>query len=402
MGARTTAGLDAAIDGSRRERFFLELFGNSAVFPIANILFELLLVGGPAYFRRHHFYAMALAGLVQAAYLSRAGEVKRFRGNLIGPAIYTGIEGAAEGLPFFHAPHHYTYWMVAAAIGALQTGAGRAAPGALRSAFVVMEAVVKSTILLALYAVFELETDPRPGRALARFFEDPSHNFIAWSLVLLGIMAGMAAVTSQRYLAMLKDVSRRLRIYSEWFLGRQLLEQAVSDPRALALARRERAVLFMDMRGFTAWSESQSPERVVAGLAKYYVAAEGVFARHPPIRAKFSADEIMAVYGEAGDALAAARSLALTQVEALRVDGLGAGIGLHWGPVVEGLIGGSDIKQFDVIGDTVNTAKRIEGAAGPGEILASEAFRAAVDAASLAARDVELKGKTAPLRVHRL
>lgn len=402
MSAKAPLALDAAIEGSRRERFFLELFGNSAIFPIANMLFEFFLLGGAAYFARHHFYAMALAGLVQAAYLSRPGRVRRLAGNLIGPAIYTAIEAAAEGAHFFQAPHHFTYWGFALAVGLLQAGSARCRSDAMRSALVVAESVVKSSILLAMYAVFEMETGSRSARGFAAFFEDPSHNFIAWSLALLGVVAGMASVTSQRYLRMLQAVSRQLRVYSEWFLGRTLLEQAVTDPEALALARRERAILFMDIRGFTAWSETQPPETVVQGLGAYYVSAEEVFARHPPIRSKFAADEIMAVYGEACEALAAARELAVRQVEALRLRGVAAGIGLHWGPVVEGLIGGSVIKQFDVVGDTVNTAKRIEGAAQPGEILASDRFRAAAGAPSQGERRIEVKGKTEPLTVHRL
>ena len=397
MSARAPAALDAAIDGSRRERFFLELFGNSAVFPIANILFELFQVGGAAYFSRHHFYAMALAGLVQAAYLSRPGGVRRFAGNLVGPAVYTALEATAEGLRFFQEPHHFTYWGFAAAVGLLQLAGERAGSSRVRAALTIAESVVKSSILLAMYALFEMQ-----GGGTRPFFADASHRFIAWSLGLLGLVAGLAAVTSQRYLGMLRTISRQLRVYSEWFLGRALLEQAMSDPATLALARRERALLFMDMRGFTAWAETQPPEKVVAGLASYYVAAEDVFARHPPIRAKFSADEIMAVFGDAREALAAARELAKAQREAWQATGIGAGIGLHWGPVVEGLIGGRDIKQFDVIGDTVNTAKRIEGAAGPGEILASAAFRAAVPAASHGSRHIEVKGKAAALLVHQL
>jgi adenylate cyclase len=70
--------------------------------------------------------------------------------------------------------------------------------------------------------------------------------------------------------------------------------------------------------------------------------------------------------------------------------------------VVEGLIGGRALKQFDVVGDTVNTAKRIEGAAAPGEILASEAFRAAAGVPSAGARSIEVKGKADSLAVHRL
>jgi class 3 adenylate cyclase len=393
------AALDTAIDGSARERFLLELFGNSAVFPIANILFEFFIEGGPGYFLKHHFYAMALAGLAQAAFLTRSQQ-RRLAGNLVGPAIYTAIEAVAEGLSFFQAPHHFAYWAFGLAIGGLQTARDRTAGESLRAALTIAESVARASILLAMYAVYEIESQGSgPGKA---FFADSSHSFIAWAIALLGLVAGLAAATSQRYLRMLRALSRQLRVYSEWFFGAALLEKAMSDPASMALARRERAILFMDMRGFTAWSEGQSPESVVAGLGAYYAAAESVFQRHAPIRCKFSADEVMAVFADPRVALDAARELAGAQAQALQVRGLGAGIGLNWGPVVEGLIGGAAIKQFDVVGDTVNTAKRIEGAAGPGEILASEAFREAAGAHAECSRAIGVKGKAAPLAVHRL
>ena len=396
--------LDAAIEGSRRERFLMELFGNSAIFPLADILLEVFQQGARAYFLEQHFYTMCAAALAQAAYLSGdRARVRLFAGNLVGPAIYTVVEAIAEGPRFFGFLHHYEYWAFAAAIGALQAMRGRLRGERLASVAMIAEGVVRSSILLAMYATFEIESrSPQEVGPPAPFFADPSHTFIAWAIMLLGVVAGVSAAASNRYLAMLRALSRQLRTYSEWFFGRALLQQVVSDPRSLSLARRERALLFMDMRGFTAWSESQPPEAVVAGLAAYYVAAEDVFARHPPIRSKFAGDEIMAVFVRPADALAAARELARTELEVLGRRGLAAGIGLHWGPVVEGLIGGRALKQFDVVGDTVNTAKRIEGAAAPAEILASEAFRAAVDAPSAGARSIEVKGKTVPLAVHRL
>jgi len=87
--------------------------------------------------------------------------------------------------------------------------------------------------------------------------------------------------------------------------------------------------------------------------------------------------------------------------QALAPWGLGAGIGLHSGPVVEGLLGSAGIKGYDVIGDTVNTAKRIEGAAGAGEVLVSEPVRAALGAALAvgARRELTVKGKEAPIAV---
>jgi adenylate cyclase len=399
---RAAGTLDTAIEGSRGERFLIELAGNSAVFPLANILLELFQQGAATYFLEQHFYTMCAAAIAQAAYLSRdRAKVRLFAGNLIGPAIYTVVEALFEGPQFFGFLHHYEYWAFAAVLGALQAGRERVASERLASSMMIAEGVVRSSILLAMYATFEIEgAHAGPDGVVPAFFDDRSHTFIAWAIMLLGVVAGVSAATSQRYLTMLRGLSRQLRLYSEWFFGRTLLQQAVSDPGSLALARHERAILFMDMRGFTAWSETQTPEVVVAGLRTYYVSAEEVFDRHPPIRSKFSADEIMAVFATPAEALAAATELAAAQREALDAQGLAAGIGLHWGPVVEGLIGGRALKQFDVVGDTVNTAKRIEGEAAPGEILASEAFRAAAGATSRGERRVQVKGKSARIAVH--
>jgi len=401
MASLRPGSIDAAIEGTARGRFLQELYSNSAVLPIAIVLLEVLLEGGSDYFLKADFYAITLGALVQAGFLSRTPDGERLRrllGNLAGPAVYSAIEVATEGPGFFAAPHHKAYWAFALAIGLLQCArAGRRTIAA--DILMVVENAVRSMFLFAIYYIFESLTAPPTGPARA-FLADPSHAFIGWSILLLGLAGGIAAVGEQRYLAMLRTLSRRLRVYSEWLFGRALLEEAVSDPERLSLKRRERAILFMDVRGFTAWSEAQPPESVVAVLNGGCAASESVFARWSPIRCKFSADEVMGVFARPGDALGAARCLAREVGDYLRPYGLGVGIGLHWGAVVEGLMGGTGAKQFDVIGDTVNTAKRIEGAAARGEILLSEDFRAAAGLAVAASRTIEVKGKSAPLVVH--
>jgi class 3 adenylate cyclase len=80
---------------------------------------------------------------------------------------------------------------------------------------------------------------------------------------------------------------------------------------------------------------------------------------------------------------------------AFQKDGLGGGIGLHFGPLVEGLLGSAGVKFYDVIGDTVNTAKRIESAAESGEVLISEDMRAMIGNTFRigAGREISAKGK---------
>ncbi len=396
--------IDIRLTGSPRTRFWLELFGNSAQFPIANILFEVLREGFADYVRAPDPYTILLASVVQAYWLSRwqtTAHPRRFIGNLIGPAVYTVVEATIEGPRFFSAPHHLAYWGFALVIGALQSFRGDRF-GWLASTLRVLEDVVRAGILLAMYTLYEMATHPAQTRSWEAFFTDSSHQFIALATLLLGLSLGLSSLTAQRYLDLLRQTSARLKVYSEWLLGRDLLGKVMDNPAALALARRERAVMFMDIRGFTHWSESRSAEEVVAMLNRYYVVAESVLRQHRAIKFKFSADEVMAVFAEAGDACRAALGLRDETQSMLAGQGLGAGIGLHLGPLGGGLRGSAEVRFYDVIGDTVNTGKRIEGNAGPAEVLASQAIHGSLAEAFRFGpmREVEAKGKDLPLAVY--
>jgi class 3 adenylate cyclase len=202
----------------------------------------------------------------------------------------------------------------------------------------------------------------------------------------------------------LRRTTLLLRTYSEWLLGKRLLAQSMTDPDALALKRPERAVLFMDVRGFTTWSESRTPEEVLHLLNGYYRNAEQVLDRHETIKFKLSADEVMAVLPDAATGLQAAEAMRLATAAYLAPFGIAAGIGLHFGPVIEGVFGAEAVRFYDVLGDVVNTAKRIEGAAGGGEVLVSDALVHGLgrDARVGAARELVVKGKSAPVRVYPL
>ena len=399
------SALDSRIAGSFRNRYEQELFRNSGQFPIANLLLELLLEG-PAVFLAPDIYTLIGAMLLQAWALTRwehTPEPRRFLGNLVGPAAYTAIEACFEGTKFFAMPNHIAYWGFAAAVGALQAARSRTKPGAGAGVLVVLENVVRAAILFAMYAIFESLSDGTQFSAAA-FFADRVHVFIALATLILGISVGLAALSEYRYLGLLRETSTQLQRYSEWLLGKDLLERVIADPEALSMVRRERAVLFMDIRSFTAWAERCTPETVVQALNAYYAAAEPVLRRHDAIKLKFSADEILGVFPDARQAVACARELRECAREALSPSGLMAGIGVHSGPVVEGLLGSAGMMGYDVIGDTVNTAKRIESAAGGGEVLVSDSVRAALDSATALGerREVVAKGKEMPIEVYPL
>jgi class 3 adenylate cyclase len=395
--------LDVRLTGTPRTRFLLELFGNSAQFPIANILLESLLEGPLEYLRAPDLYAILFAGIAQAWWLSRrqlSDKPMRFLGNLIGPALYTLIEVSLEGSSFFESANHIAYWFFALAIGALQAVAPRL-PGWASAVACVFEDVVRAGILLTMYGLFEAADEPTRFYSLSSFIADGSHQFVALATLLFGLSLGLSSLTARGYLNRLRETSARLKTYSEWLLGQQLLTRLMEDPASLTLRRQERAVLFMDIRSFTAWSEESAPENVVQMLNRYYHLAETVLIGHSAIKFKFAADEVLAIFDTAGRAAAAAQDLRAQTQSLLAEFGLAAGIGLHAGPLVEGLLGSMGMKFYDVIGDTVNTAKRIESAAAGGEVLVSESVRRQLDEtfAFAASREVSVKGKQAPLRV---
>ena len=133
-------------------------------------------------------------------------------------------------------------------------------------------------------------------------------------------------------------------------------------------------VMFCDIRGFTSLSETMRPGDVVALLNEYFTGLEKCIASHGGVINKYIGDAVMALFGapvpsdhHARDAFEAALDMRKELVQMNRnfaQEGLPEirfGIGLHSGPVLAGNIGAANRMEYTVIGDTVNTASRIEG-----------------------------------------
>ena len=132
-------------------------------------------------------------------------------------------------------------------------------------------------------------------------------------------------------------------------------------------------VLFCDIRSFTSMSEKMAAADVVSLLNKYFTALGECITNHHGIINKYIGDAIMAIFGapvesenSARDAFLAALDMrkALVSVNKefadLGLPQLRFGIGIHTGPVFAGTIGAANRMEYTVIGDTVNTASRME------------------------------------------
>ncbi len=179
---------------------------------------------------------------------------------------------------------------------------------------------------------------------------------------------------------------------------------------------REVAVLFADMRDFTAMAENRLPYDVVFVLNRYF-AAMGMAVEESGGRVdKFVGDGIMALFGvergvEIGssNAMLAARRMAERLVEvnnalAHELDRpLRIGIGIHSGPVIVGEMGYGRATSVTAIGDTVNTASRLEAMTKElrAQLVVSEPVvrHAELDLSGFPAREIELRGRAGALSV---
>ena len=140
-----------------------------------------------------------------------------------------------------------------------------------------------------------------------------------------------------------------------------------SDAAGVALggSRCEVAILFADIRGYTAFAESRDPETVVEVLNFHLARQAELVARHNGDIDKFVGDQIMAVFqgpNMAPDSLTCAVEMQkqMAELSAASPDrDLAMGIGIDMGEVVMGAIGASDRMDFTVLGDHVNIAARL-------------------------------------------
>ncbi|NJD91824.1 MAG: adenylate/guanylate cyclase domain-containing protein [Geobacter sp.] len=395
--------LDERIHGTLRGAVTLEFLKNSFHFPLANILIELILEGPSHYVQSVDFYASLCAAVIQAYFIGKwthEGRPRPLLGNLIGPVVYTSLELASTTVgAFFSLPFHFAYWGFAIAIGGVQQL--RLASGEKREGILILlENVLRSGILAVMYWFIEVLTEAKYADP-AIFFTDKSHIFILSALLFMSIIVGLDDARSQQFLRILRSTAEQLQTFSYWLLGRNMVSLALTDPSSLSLARRGRAVLFMDIRGFTRWSEQESPERVVGMLNRYYEIAEEVLGASQVIMHKYTADEIMAFFADVENAAADAYRLHIACTRELATLGLAVGSGMNTGLVVEGLLGSPGLKRYEIIGDTVNTAKRICSAAGSGEFLVSaEVMQRGAGLFDVQeTRQIIAKGKSEPLQV---
>ena len=188
------------------------------------------------------------------------------------------------------------------------------------------------------------------------------------------------------------------------------------QPAYLQGEEREVAVLFADLRGFTALAEDKLPYDVVFVLNRYFATMGAEIEKAGGHIDKFIGDGIMALFGVRSDpdeacrqAVAAARAMAerLVEMNASLRDELKAplrmGMGVHIGPVILGELGYGPAVSLTAVGDTVNTASRLESLTKDfkAQLILSEPVvrHAGLDLSAFPEQDIELRGRQERLAV---
>jgi adenylate cyclase len=184
-------------------------------------------------------------------------------------------------------------------------------------------------------------------------------------------------------------------------LPQRIVDRLAAGETLIADRHEAVSVLFCDIVGFTETSARLAPAVLIEELNRLFSGFDAICERTGVEKIKTVGDAYLAVGGLGGETghAAAVAETALLMVEQVEGDaGLGAGwrvrIGLHGGPAVAGVIGTSKF-AYDVWGDTVNVAARLEAASEPNRIHVSGALAAQLpEGYRMAPHDVvELKGK---------
>ncbi len=248
--------------------------------------------------------------------------------------------------------------------------------------------------------------------------ELPGQGQAIWSLNISPLRD--ASLSTQGVAIVMDDLTEKKRLEAQ----RQLFEKMVSpavisqlNPNQLELGgtRVEITTLFCDIRGFTHFSENLEPEELVSILNRYLAAAADAILSQEGTVDKFMGDAVMAWFNapiqQVDHTLRAVRAALAIRAAVERVhkdmpvsSHLAFGIGIHFGEAILGLIGSEKRMEYTAIGDSVNTAKRIQENATANQILISAAaYRLVSDRIkSIPVSSILAKGKSEPLEVYEI
>ncbi|WP_297613588.1 adenylate/guanylate cyclase domain-containing protein [Nocardia sp.] len=218
---------------------------------------------------------------------------------------------------------------------------------------------------------------------------------------------------TERQFAVLEQNARLYRQLDELFrsyMSPQVATALLANPAEADLGGRisEVSVLMADLSGFTPFAEHTDPALVVQMLNTYYGAIVPVILGEGGVVVQFVGDAVMAVFNvpiaQPDHALRAARAglvlqQAVAQIAAGRPDWPRFRVGVNTGPALVGNIGAAQMRNYTAIGDTTNTAARLQGVAQPGDVVIGPLTRTQLGSRALVQplHAISVKGRREPV-----
>lgn len=250
------------------------------------------------------------------------------------------------------------------------------------------------------------------------FFLKDSYYFpisALWAFSIMSIITQLALVQIKERQERLY-IQKALETYVEPGIVKQILKNEDYEIQ-LGGKKKEIAVLFVDIRGFTTISESLEPEAVVTILNEYLELIARAIINNKGSLDKFIGDAAMAIYNAPDDlpdytlqAVKTARDIikGATEIKEKSLEKYGVeiafGVGIHCGTAIVGNIGCECRMDYTAIGDVVNTASRLEGKAKADQILVSrevyEQVKDMVEASFVG--NLSLKGKKKEIEAYEI
>jgi adenylate cyclase len=371
-----------------RRRRILNLTATMAVFVSAGFGFVQI-------FSAPNLWWIGVVNIVGAAIYATVPVLHRF-GELVPPLAFIGTAylsifticwfvGTGSGLQF--------YFLVAACLVVLQLGVDRIFLASILAA-------IAAGMVITLQFLVPRDTGAQPTWALSLSF------------IVTTISACVMVVTTVWY-AVREIVRAEAAMELEYERSEALLAnilpasvaERLKDPARNIIADKyeEASVLFADIAGFTERASDMPPDQLILFLDKLYGDFDALVDKHGLEKIKVSGDSYMVVSGvpqPRADHVEALAAFALDMAEVARVlkdsrgDPLPLRIGLASGPVVAGVVGSRRF-FYDVWGDAVNVASRMESTDSVGRIQVPEdVYRRLKDDFVLQERgDIEIKGK---------
>ncbi len=291
-----------------------------------------------------------------------------------------------------------------------------------QTAFIIM-------LIGILTSFLSCKLSPIPG-GIAAFVIAAGYTFLCMVLfssynLLLNLMNTLGvipltytAVFAYRYTSEDKE-KRRIKKIFKHYVSEEVFKELLKYPGDIPLGgnRVQVSILFADIRGFTSLSEKHDPQHVVSILNTYFSMMVDIIVKNKGTLDKYIGDGILAFYGapitreeHAELAVCSAREM-ISQLDVLNKElaldtPLRIGIGIHSGEAIVVNIGSKRKMEYTVIGDTVNTASRVEGLTKELKasiLITGETFSRLRDKNNIIPeKEIILRGKTKPIALYRV